>query len=72
MAEKKPRVEKKLPNEGAGDKKWAKRNVKTYKIYIFKVLKQKISNSFIFDKLAQESPWLMRYNQKLTITSREI
>ncbi|KAF8015260.1 hypothetical protein BT93_H0919 [Corymbia citriodora subsp. variegata] len=85
MAEKKPRAEKKLLNEGAGNKKkWAKRSVKTYKMYIFKVLKQvhpdigtlskamDIMNSFIFDKLAQESPWLMRYNKKLTITSWEI
>uniref|UniRef100_A0A6N2LQ51 Core Histone H2A/H2B/H3 domain-containing protein n=1 Tax=Salix viminalis TaxID=40686 RepID=A0A6N2LQ51_SALVM len=88
-AEKKPRAEKKLPKEGAGDKKRkkAKKNVETYKIYIFKVLKQVhpdigisskamgIMNSFIndiFEKLAQESSRLARYNKKPTITSREI
>ncbi|GMI81706.1 hypothetical protein REPUB_Repub05bG0159900 [Reevesia pubescens] len=87
-AEKKPRAEKKLPKE-AGDKKKkrAKKSVETYKIYIFKVLKQVhpdigisskamgIMNSFIndiFEKLAQESSRLARYNKKPTITSREI
>jgi len=91
-AEKKPKAGKKLPKEGgaaAGEKK--KRRVKkiteTYKIYIFKVLKQVhpdigisskamgIMNSFIndiFEKLAQESSRLARYNKKPTITSREI
>ncbi|PKI64575.1 histone H2B.1 [Punica granatum] len=88
-AEKKPRAEKKLPKEGGSDKKKkkAKRSVETYKIYIFKVLKQVhpdigisskamgIMNSFIndiFEKLAQESSRLARYNKKPTITSREI
>lgn len=98
-AEKKPAAEKappkagkKLPKEGgaaAGDKKKkkAKKSVETYKIYIFKVLKQVhpdigisskamgIMNSFIndiFEKLAQESSRLARYNKKPTITSREI
>ncbi|XP_022753789.1 histone H2B-like [Durio zibethinus] len=87
-AEKKPRAEKKLPKE-AGDKKKkrAKKSVETYKIYIFKVLKQVhpdigisskamgIMNSFIndiFEKLAQEASRLARYNKKPTITSREI
>ncbi|XVF19836.1 hypothetical protein REPUB_Repub11eG0145000 [Reevesia pubescens] len=87
-AEKKPRAEKKLPKE-AGDKKKkrSKKSVETYKIYIFKVLKQVhpdvgisskamgIMNSFIndiFEKLAQESSRLARYNKKPTITSREI
>ncbi|EOY33678.1 hypothetical protein QUC31_018824 [Theobroma cacao] len=87
-AEKKPRAEKKLPKE-AGDKKKkrAKKSVETYKIYIFKVLKQVhpdigisskamgIMNSFIndiFEKLAQEAARLARYNKKPTITSREI
>ncbi|XP_062157041.1 probable histone H2B.3 [Alnus glutinosa] len=89
VAEKKPRAEKKLPKEGAADKKKkrTKKNVETYKIYIFKVLKQVhpdigisskamgIMNSFIndiFEKLAQESSKLARYNKKPTITSREI
>ncbi|XP_065877014.1 histone H2B.3-like [Euphorbia lathyris] len=89
-AEKKPRAEKKLPKEGASaDKKKnrSKKSVETYKIYIFKVLKQVhpdirisskamgIMNSFIndiFEKLAQESSRLARYNKKPTITSREI
>ncbi|KAL5976798.1 hypothetical protein ACLOJK_021132 [Asimina triloba] len=91
-AEKKPKAEKRLPKEGAsgGDKKRKKRSkksVETYKIYLFKVLKQVhpdigisskamgIMNSFIndiFEKLAQESSKLARYNKKPTITSREI
>ncbi|KAE7997115.1 hypothetical protein FH972_001775 [Carpinus fangiana] len=88
-AEKKPRAEKKLPKEGAADKKKkrTKKSVETYKIYIFKVLKQVhpdigisskamgIMNSFIndiFEKLAQEAARLARYNKKPTITSREI
>ncbi|KAG7556148.1 Histone H2A/H2B/H3 [Arabidopsis suecica] len=90
-AEKKPKAGKKLPKESAvaGDKKKkrSKKNVETYKIYIFKVLKQVhpdigisskamgIMNSFIndiFEKLAGESSKLARYNKKPTITSREI
>ncbi|KAF2321732.1 hypothetical protein GH714_001952 [Hevea brasiliensis] len=89
-AEKKPRAEKKLPKDGgsaADKKKRTKKSVETYKIYIFKVLKQVhpdigisskamgIMNSFIndiFEKLAQESSRLARYNKKPTITSREI
>ncbi|EMS61149.1 Histone H2B.1 [Triticum urartu] len=68
-------------------KKKAKKSVETYKIYIFKVLKQvhpdigisskamSIMNSFIndiFEKLAGEAAKLARYNKKPTITSREI
>ncbi|RAL42700.1 unnamed protein product [Cuscuta campestris] len=93
-AEKKPKAGKKLPKDvgasaPAGDKKKkrVKKSVETYKIYIFKVLKQVhpdigisskamgIMNSFIndiFEKLAQESSRLARYNKKPTITSREI
>ncbi|GFQ04085.1 histone h2b [Phtheirospermum japonicum] len=92
-AEKKPKAEKKLSKEGgaaaSGDKKKkrTKKSVETYKIYIFKVLKQVypdigisskamgIMNSFIndiFEKLAQEASRLARYNKKPTITSREI
>ncbi|KAL1361489.1 hypothetical protein HN51_009857 [Arachis hypogaea] len=89
-AEKKPRAEKKIPKEGGSTdkkRKKAKKSVETYKIYIFKVLKQVhpdigisskamgIMNSFIndiFEKLAQESSRLARYNKKPTITSREI
>merc|ERR1712134_56275 len=69
----------------AGKKKKAK--VETYKIYIYKVLKQvhpdtgisskamSIMNSFIndiFEKIATEASKLARYNKKPTITSREI
>ncbi|KAG6517343.1 hypothetical protein ZIOFF_020728 [Zingiber officinale] len=91
-AEKKPKAEKRLPSKDAasGDKKKkkkAKKGTETYKIYIFKVLKQvhpdigisskamSIMNSFIndiFEKLAQEASRLARYNKKPTITSREI
>ncbi|KAB5560927.1 hypothetical protein DKX38_005884 [Salix brachista] len=90
-AEKKPKAGKKLPKEGAAagekKKKRVKKSTETYKIYIFKVLKQVhpdigisskamgIMNSFIndiFEKLAQESSRLARYNKKPTITSREI
>ncbi|KAK9127571.1 hypothetical protein Syun_016368 [Stephania yunnanensis] len=90
VAEKKPRAEKKLPKDAASTdkkKKRTKKNVETYKIYIFKVLKQVhpdigisskamgIMNSFIndiFEKLAGEASKLARYNKKPTITSREI
>ncbi|ERN07750.1 hypothetical protein AMTRI_Chr08g163080 [Amborella trichopoda] len=90
-AEKKPKAEKHLPSKegGASDKKKkrSKKSIETYKIYIFKVLKQVhpdigisskamgIMNSFIndiFEKLAQEASKLARYNKKPTITSREI
>ncbi|CAL4999483.1 unnamed protein product [Urochloa humidicola] len=93
-AGKKPKAEKRLPagksagkdGEKKGRKK-AKKSVETYKIYIFKVLKQvhpdigisskamSIMNSFIndiFEKLAAEAAKLARYNKKPTITSREI
>ncbi|KAM7279096.1 hypothetical protein ACFE04_006230 [Oxalis oulophora] len=93
VAEKAPKAGKKLPKESVaavtGDKKKkrTKKSVETYKIYIFKVLKQVhpdigisskamgIMNSFIndiFEKLAGESARLARYNKKPTITSREI
>ncbi|CAL5001755.1 unnamed protein product [Urochloa decumbens] len=96
-AGKKPKAEKRLPagksaakeggSEGKKGKKKAKKSVETYKIYIFKVLKQvhpdigisskamSIMNSFIndiFEKLAGEAAKLARYNKKPTITSREI
>jgi histone H2B len=88
--EKKPRAEKRVPGKEGGEKKGkkkAKKSVETYKIYIFKVLKQvhpdigisskamSIMNSFIndiFEKLAAEAAKLARYNKKPTITSREI
>ncbi|XBI43517.1 hypothetical protein VPH35_108282 [Triticum aestivum] len=96
-AGKKPKAEKRAPasKEAGGEAKQrgrkkgskAKKSVETYKIYIFKVLKQvhpdvgisskamSIMNSFIndiFEKLAGESAKLARYNKKPTITSREI
>ncbi|XP_039781423.1 histone H2B.4-like isoform X2 [Panicum virgatum] len=91
-AEKKPAEEKadKSAGKEAGEKKGkkkAKKSVETYKIYIFKVLKQVhpnigisskamfIMNSFInniFEKLAQEAARLAHYNKKPTITSRKI
>ncbi|KAK1394393.1 hypothetical protein POM88_013449 [Heracleum sosnowskyi] len=91
-AEKKPKAGKKLPKDGGAGgvdkkKKRSKKSVETYKIYIFKVLKQVhpdigisskamgIMNSFIndiFEKLAGEASKLARYNKKPTITSREI
>ena len=73
--------------DGDKKKKKIKKSIETYKIYIFKVLKQVhpdtgisskamgIMNSFIndiFEKLAQEAARLARYNKKPTITSREI
>ncbi|CAL9235894.1 unnamed protein product [Arabidopsis halleri] len=90
LAEKLPKAEKKISKDAGGiekKKKKSKKSVETYKIYIFKVLKQVhpdvgisgkamgIMNSFIndiFEKLAQESSKLARYNKKPTITSREI
>ena len=90
-AGKKPAAEKKpsasSAKEGDKKKKRVKKSIETYKIYIFKVLKQVhpdtgisskamgIMNSFIndiFEKLAQEAARLARYNKKPTITSREI
>lgn len=72
----------------AGDKKKAsKKGVESYKIYIFKVLKQvhpdtgisskaiTILNSFIvdqFEKIATQAAQLSRVNKKPTLTSREI
>merc|ERR1711904_327482 len=64
-----------------------KSKTETYKIYIYKVLKQlhpdtgisfkamAIMNSFVndmFDKIAAEASRLSLYNKKPTITSREI
>ena len=71
--------------EGKKKKKVAK--TESYKLYIYKVLKQvhpdtgisskaiSILNSFvndIFDKIASEASRLARYNKKPTVTSREI
>ena len=82
-ASKKPA--KKAPVKG--DKKKAKKSVESYKLYIFKVLKQvhpdtgissksmAILNSFIadqFEKIAAAAAQLSRVNKKPTLTSREI
>lgn len=71
--------------EGKNKKKRPK--AESYKIYIYKVLKQVhpdtgisskamgIMNSFIndvFDRIALETSNLARYNRKPTVTSREI
>merc|ERR1711862_477327 len=83
-ADKKPA--KKTVKKGVSGKK-KKAKVETYKIYIYKVLKQvhpdtgisseamSIMNSFIndiFEKIATEASKLARYNKKPTVTSREI
>jgi histone H2B len=81
---KKP-AKKTVAKGGKGGKKKSK--TETYKIYIYKVLKQvhpdtgisskamSIMNSFIndiFEKIATEASKLARYNKKPTVTSREI
>ena len=78
---------KKTTKKVEGKKKGRKTKAETYKIYIYKVLKQvhpdtgisskamSIMNSFIndmFDKIATEASRLSLYNKKPTITSREI
>ena len=83
-ADKKP-AKKTTKKDGKVKKKKAK--TESYKIYIYKVLKQvhpetgisskamSIMNSFIndiFEKIAFEASRLARYNKKPTITSREI
>merc|ERR1712091_110463 len=79
-ADKKPA--KKTTKGGAG-KRRKKAKTESYKIYIYKVLKQvhpetgisskamSIIND-IFEKIASEAARLARYNKKPTITSREI
>ena len=77
----------KKPATDGKKKKRSKKSVETWKIYIYKVLKQVhpdtgISskgmgnmNSVIndlFEKIATEASKLCRYNKKPTITSREI
>ena len=83
MAGKKPASKKPTGAKKGGRKS----KTETYKIYIYKVLKQvhpdtgisskamSIMNSFIndiFEKIASEAAKLARYNKKPTITSREI
>jgi histone H2B len=92
-APKAPKAEKapKAPKaEGGAEKKKGKKKAsksETYKVYIYKVLKQvhpdtgvsskamSIVNSLMndmFDKIATEASRLARINKKPTITSREI
>ena len=90
-AEKKaPKAEKKAAKPASADGKKKKKHVKSvesYKIYLYKVLKQvhpdtgvsskamSILNSMMgdmFDKIATEAAKLARYTKKPTITSREI
>merc|ERR1712087_951647 len=83
-ADKKP-AKKTVKKGVTGTKKKAK--VETYKIYIYKVLKQvhpdtgvsskamSIMNPFvndIFERIAAEASRLAHYNKRSTITSREI
>merc|ERR1712157_296965 len=78
---------KKTVKKGVSGTKKKKAKVETYKIYIYKVLKQvhpdtgisskamSIMNSFIndiFEKIASEAAKLARYSKKPTVTSREI
>ena len=87
-AEKAPAKKTATKPEGEKKKKKVRKaKSETYKIYIYKVLKQvhpdtgisskamSIMNSFIndiFEKIAAEAARLARYNKKPTVTSREI
>ncbi|XP_059095695.1 histone H2B.3-like [Tigriopus californicus] len=74
-------------NISKGDKKKNRKRKESYAIYIYKVLKQvhpdtgisskamSIMNSFvndIFERIASEASRLAHYNNRSTITSREI
>ena len=80
-------AKKKAEKSADGKKKKKGSKSETYKVYLYKVLKQvhpdtgistkgmSIMNSFIsdiFDKIANEAGKLVRYNKKGTLTSREI
>ncbi|GLJ50335.1 hypothetical protein SUGI_1072300 [Cryptomeria japonica] len=82
-----PKLHKNTDLHSMRRKKRAKKVAETFKAYIFKVLKQVhpdtgisskamgIMNSFvndIFEKLASEACRLATYNNKPTVTSREI
>ena len=84
---KKPVATKKAVKKADGGKKKAKKGTESYKLYIFKVLKQvhpdtgisskamAILNSFIadqFEKIATAASQLSRVNKKPTLTSREV
>jgi len=77
----------KAPKGAKGSKKGKRKNVRTWSLYIFKVLKQvhsdtgisnkamNIMNSFIndiFERLATEASKLAKINKTKTLTSREI
>merc|ERR1711934_1107877 len=81
------KADKKPAKKGASGTKKKKAKVETYKIYIYKVLKQvhpatgisskamSIMNSFtndIFGRVASEASRLTSYNKRSTISSREI
>ncbi|GAX86092.1 hypothetical protein CEUSTIGMA_g13505.t1 [Chlamydomonas eustigma] len=86
-AEKAPAKKAAPPKSAESKKKKKIAKAETYKVYIYKVLKQVhpdtgisskamgIMNSFIndiFDKMATEAARLALYNKKPTVTSREI
>ncbi|KAG1669590.1 hypothetical protein FOA52_006363 [Chlamydomonas sp. UWO 241] len=86
-AEKAPAKKAAPPKSAPSQKKKKIAKAETYKVYIYKVLKQVhpdtgisskamgIMNSFIndiFDKMATEAARLALYNKKPTVTSREI
>ena len=84
----KPTSKKPAKKSLKGGKKGGKKSkTETYKIYIYKVLKQvhpdtgiskkgmSIMNSFIndtFERIASEAGKLARYNKKATLSSREV
>ena len=82
-----PRASKKPAKKTTASSKRRRKRVETYSTYIYKVLKQvhpdtgiskrgmSIMNSFIndlFEKIATESGRLCRYNNKATLSSREV
>lgn len=84
---KKPSAKKPAKKAAKAAGKRHRKGVESYKLYIFKVLKQvhpdtgisskamAILNSFIadmFDKIASQASQLSRVNKKPTMTSREI
>lgn len=86
-ADKKPAEKKPAQQQQGQKKRRRKQSTETFKIYIYKVLKQvhpdtgissramSVMNSFvndIFEKIAFEASRLARINKKPTITSREI
>ena len=87
VSAKKPVAKKAAVPKKDGKKKATKKGVESYKLYIFKVLKQvhpdtgisskamSIMNSFVndvFERIANEASRLAKYNKKSTISSREI